>query len=58
MRSGDGAEGEIRKLEYELALEQNAAGKVSQTEVAEKEKSYQEARNNLQSFLTKFHIAD
>ena len=49
---------EIRKLEYELALEQNASGKVSQTEVAEKEKSYQEARNNLQSFLTKFHIAD
>jgi len=49
---------EIRKLEYELALEQNASGKVSQAEVAEKEKSYQEARTNLQSFLTKFHIAD
>ena len=49
---------EIRKLEYELALERNAAGKVSQAEVAEKEKTYQEARNNLQNFLNKFHIAD
>ena len=49
---------EIRKLEYELALERNAAGKVSQAEVAEKERSYQEARSTMQNFLNKFHIAD
>lgn len=49
---------EIRKLEYELALERKAAGKISQAEVAEKEKSYQEAWNSFQNFLAKFHVAD
>lgn len=49
---------EIRKLEYELALERKAAGKISQAEVAEKEKSYQEAWNILQNFLAKVHVAD
>ncbi|MBP2664475.1 MAG: hypothetical protein H6Q71_2423 [Firmicutes bacterium] len=49
---------EIRKLEYELALERNASGKVSQAEVDEKEISYQKARITMQNFITKFHIAD
>lgn len=49
---------DIRKLEYELAQERCAAGKVSQAEVAEKERRYQEAESNLQDFLAKFHIAD
>lgn len=49
---------EIRKLEYELALERQAVGKVSQKEVAGKEKSYQEAWNSLRNFLAKFHVAD
>ena len=49
---------EIRKLEYELALERSVSGKVSQAEVAEKEKRYQEAQNDIQSFFAKFHIAD
>ena len=49
---------EIRKLEYELALERNTSGKVSQAEVDEKEISYQKARITMQNFITKFHIAD
>jgi len=49
---------EIRKLEYELAMERKAAGKISQAEVVEKEKSYQEAWNSLQNFLAKFYVAD
>lgn len=49
---------DIRKLEYELALERCAAGKVSQEEVTEKERKYQEARSDMQNFLEKFHVAD
>lgn len=49
---------DIRRLEYELAQERYAAGKVSQAEVAEKDRRYQEAEGNLQDFLAKFHIAD
>jgi hypothetical protein len=49
---------DIRKLEYELALERCAAGKVSQAEAVEKERRYQEARNDMQNFLAKFHVAD
>ncbi len=49
---------DISRLEYELALERLAAGKASQAEVTEKEKKYQEARSDIQKFLTKFHIAD
>ncbi len=49
---------DIRKLEFELSLERLAAGKVSQAELTEKEKKYQEARRDFQEFLIKFHIAD
>lgn len=49
---------EIRKLEYELALERNISGKVSHAEVVEKERKYQEASNNMQNFLANFHVAD
>ena len=49
---------EIRKLEYELALERSTSGKVSQVEVAEKAKKYQEAKNQLENFLASVHIAD
>lgn len=49
---------EIAKLEYELAVERQVAGKVSQGEVNEKEKKYQEASSNIQKFLAKLHIAD
>lgn len=49
---------EIRKLEYELALECNASGKVSKAEVAQKEKRYQEAKSDIQNFLARFHVAD
>lgn len=49
---------DICRLEYELALEKLATGKVSQTEVNEKEKRYQEASKDMQEFLSKFHVAD
>jgi len=49
---------ELCKLEYELALERKASGKVAAAEVAEKEKKYQKARRQLQEFLEKFHVAD
>ncbi len=49
---------EISKLEYELALERNASGKVSRAEVMEKEKRYQETRKEMERFLANFHIAD
>ncbi|MBP2626107.1 MAG: hypothetical protein H6Q68_818 [Firmicutes bacterium] len=49
---------EICKLEYELAIERNATGKVSKEEVAEKEKRYQETKSDIQNFLAKFHVAD
>jgi len=49
---------EIRKLEYELAFERSVSGKVSQAEVAEKEKRYLEAKSEMQNFLANFHIAD
>jgi len=49
---------EIRKLEYELALERNISGKVSNAEVLDKERKYQDASNNIQNFLAIFHIAD
>lgn len=49
---------DICRLEYELALEKLATGKVSQAEVSEKEKRYQEASKDMQDFLSKFHIAD
>lgn len=49
---------DICRLEYELALEKLAAGKVSQAEVNEKEKRYQEASKDMQDFLSKFHVAD
>lgn len=49
---------DICRLEYELALEKLATGKVSQAEVHEKEKRYQEARKDMQDFLSKFHVAD
>lgn len=49
---------EISKLEYELALERRAAGKVSQMDVDAKKESFQAARNQLQTFLDKFRVAD
>lgn len=49
---------EIRKLEYELALERNASGKVSKAEVVEKEKRYKEAESDMEKFLAMFHVAD
>lgn len=49
---------DIQKLEYELALERMASGKVSQAEVSEKERRYQEASRQMQDFLRTFHIAD
>jgi len=48
----------ICRLEYQLALERLAAGKTSQTEVAEKERKFQEAINVLEGFLAEFHIVD
>ena len=49
---------DIRRLEYALALERQAAGKISQAEVDVKEKEYQEAKDDVRAFLDKFHIAD
>ena len=49
---------DICRLEYELALEKLATGKVSQVEIREKEKRYQEANKDMQDFLSKFHVAD
>ena len=49
---------EICRLEYALALERHAVGKISQDEVDMKEKAYQEAKSDLRAFLDKFHIAD
>lgn len=49
---------DICRLEYELALEKLAAGKVSQLEVRDKEQKYQEASKDMQEFLSKFHVAD
>lgn len=49
---------DICKLEYELALERCAAGKINQSNVDEKERKYQEAKEDLQKFLAKVHIAD
>lgn len=49
---------DIRRLEYELAKEREAQGKVSQREVTEKETKYQESQEKLNGFLAMFHIAD
>ncbi|HWQ62628.1 MAG TPA: hypothetical protein VN521_09970 [Negativicutes bacterium] len=49
---------DLRRLEYELARERQAAGKVGKAEVADKEQKYQEAGKALQDFLAKFRIAD